>query len=212
MDDFVKMLRMFRSQWLLEEFISVTVISFMRLWLLWIFSLESVMDFIFKRKTPKINGVLISSPPLNNRPKLLQYGFVRFLKPLQGRSFASAAGFLTESQKWETSYAQRLTSIQFDVSTIDLTGRPSQRQTACPCGQCSSLSAIAVGDFILNIRNMHCCSSSRPLVKLRLSHQLEVKRVWLKHCSATPHLFAIVEFGTITRLNDLWGLTLDLSF
>ncbi len=165
--------------------------------------------FHFQAKNTEINGVLISSPPLNNRPKLLQYSFVRFLK---GRSSASAAGFLTERQKWETSYAQRLTSIQFDVSTIDLTGRPSQRQTACPCGQCSSLSAIAVGDFILNIRNMHCCSSSRPLVKLRLSHQLEVKRVWLKHCSTTPHLFAIVEFGTITRLNDLWGLTLDLSF
>lgn len=46
--------------------------------------------------------------------------FVCFRKQPRGRSYASAAGVLTVSQNRETSYAQRLTSIQFDVSTIDL--------------------------------------------------------------------------------------------
>lgn len=148
---------------------------------------------------------------ISNCPKFLQYGFVCSLKQPQGRSSASAAAFLTVSQKWETSYAQRLTSIQFDVSTIDLAGQTSQSQTVCPCGQCSSLSAIAAGDFILNIRYVYCYSSSRPLVKLRLSHQLEVKRVWLKHFSTTPHLFAIVEFGTITATSE-WFMGHDSRF
>lgn len=77
-------------------------------------------------------------------------------------------------------------------------GWPTLPETACPCGQCSSLSPIAAGDFILNIWNVHCYSSSEPLVKLRLSHQrLNVcvtqallnntpfvcySRVWNNHC------------------------------